>query len=133
MRARVRDARVGRLATVTADGAPHMVPVCFALLDASIVTAVDNKPKRSSSLKRVANIVANGRASLLVDEYTEDWDRLWWIRVDGLGRVVDDSNARAAALDELMAKYQQYARRPPPGPVIELTELRWSAWGDHQA
>ena len=80
---RVRDARVGRLGTVTPDGRPHLVPVCFALREETVYTAVDAKPKSTLALRRLANIEATPSASLLVDHYDEDWTHLWWVRVDG--------------------------------------------------
>jgi PPOX class probable F420-dependent enzyme len=133
MRRRVTEARVARLATVTPDGGPHLVPVCYVLLaepsGADVVyTAVDHKPKRSGRLQRIANIEATGRAGLLVDAYDEDWSRLWWIRLDGRGRVVTDPAEATRAVDALVAKYRQYADRRPDGPVIAVDVTRWSGW-----
>jgi PPOX class probable F420-dependent enzyme len=124
MRERVARARVGRLATVTSDGRPHVVPCCFAYDGARIVTAVDAKPKTTRALRRLDNVRAQPSASLLVDHYDEDWSRLWWIRVDGAARVVDDESALAL----LRAKYRQYDTTALPGPVIVIDELRWRAW-----
>jgi PPOX class probable F420-dependent enzyme len=121
---RLAAARVGHLATVTADGRPHVVPVTFALAGGRIVTAVDAKPKSTRALKRLENVRATGRASLLVDHYDEDWTRLWWIRVDGSATVIDD----AAAIDALVAKYEQYLERRPEGPVIAITPEHWRSW-----
>jgi PPOX class probable F420-dependent enzyme len=125
---RLTAARVGRLATVTPSGAAHAVPCCFALAGERIVSAVDSKPKTSLSLRRLENLRANPRASLLVDHYEEDWADLWWIRVDGRGQVVEDGEERMAALAALAAKYAQYRRSPPPGPVIVLQVERMVAW-----
>lgn len=121
-------ARVARLATVSADGAPHAVPVCYALVGDVVYTAVDHKPKRHSRLRRVANLEATGHASLLVDEYTEDWSRLWWVRMDGCGRVVDDPDEAGRARSALVARYPQYAGRPPEGPVLAIHIDRWVGW-----
>ena len=77
-------AEVARLATVAADGAPHLVPVCFALAGDVVYSAVDGKPKRTPDLARLANIAAEPRVALLADHYEEDWTRLWWVRVDGM-------------------------------------------------
>ena len=122
---RLAAARVGRLATVTADGEPHLVPVCFALAGGRIVTAVDAKPKATRALRRLDNVRATGRASLLVDHYEEDWARLWWVRVDGPAAVVEpDGDAMAA----LAAKYEQYRAQAPAGPVIALQPERWRSW-----
>lgn len=117
-------ARVGRLATVTATGRPHVVPVCFALAGRRIVTAVDAKPKQTTELARLENVRATGRASLLVDHYEEDWEHLWWVRVDGVAEVVRSQ----AAIDALVAKYDQYRTARPAGPVIAIEPERWRSW-----
>ena len=128
MRSRVAAARVGRLATTGADGRPHAVPVCFALVGDVVYTAVDHKPKRHHRLRRIANVEATGRACLLVDEYAEDWSTLWWVRVDGRGRVVDDPGEAARAVSALTDKYPQYRERPPQGPVLAVDVTGWAGW-----
>lgn len=128
MRARVEPARVARLATVGADGRPHLVPVCFALLGEVVYSAVDHKPKRTTHLRRLANVQATGQASLLIDEYGEDWRTLWWVRLDGNARVVGDPVEANRAVAALVGKYPQYARQPPSGPVLAVTVTRWSGW-----
>jgi PPOX class probable F420-dependent enzyme len=126
-RARFAAARSARLATVGADAKPHVVPICFALDPPdTIYTAVDHKPKRTTNLKRLANIAANPSVSLLADHYEdEDWGRLWWVRADGTARVVD-TDPEAIAL--LQARYTPYRTNPPQGPVIEIAVARWSGW-----
>jgi PPOX class probable F420-dependent enzyme len=131
--ARLRSARVGRLATVTADSRPHVVPFVFAIVerDADVLAywAVDRKPKRTERLQRLRNLERNPAAEFVVDGYDEDWRALWWVRASGTGRVVDDaSREHAAALDALASKYQQYASEPPPGPVVALDIDRISGW-----
>jgi PPOX class probable F420-dependent enzyme len=128
MRSRVAAARVGRLATINIDGYPHLVPVCFAFVGDDIVTAVDSKPKTTRMLERIGNVVANSSIALLVDHYDDDWTTLWWIRVDGLGRVAEDDDMRARALELLGAKYPQYAENPPPGAMIAIELESWHAW-----
>jgi PPOX class probable F420-dependent enzyme len=130
MRRRVAEARVGRLATVTSAGRPHVVPCCFALdLDATtIYSAVDAKPKSTLALRRLANLRATPFAAVLVDHYTEDWAELWWVRVDGHGRIVSSGPERDQALTLLSAKYDQYGRSPPPGPVIAIDVTGWRRW-----
>jgi PPOX class probable F420-dependent enzyme len=128
MRSRVAAARVGRLATVTPDGRPHLVPCCFALDGDVVVSAVDAKPKSTLALRRLDNLRAHPAAALLVDHYAEDWATLWWVRVDGTGRVLEDGAERDAALAVLAAKYEQYRRDPPPGAVIAIDASSWRAW-----
>ena len=140
-RRRFAAARVGRLATVTPSGTPHLVPVVFALVEDYLYTAVDSKPKTTTALQRLANIEATGHASLLVDEYAEDWSTLWWVRVDGEAQVLaveDEPGAAAvrrgrreqthAAIEALTRKYPQYLDQPPSGPVIAVHLTRWRWW-----
>lgn len=118
-------ARVARLATAGADGVPHLVPIVFAVTGDLIHTAVDAKPKRSRHLRRLANITANPRVCVLADHYDDDWSALWWVRADGTARILDSSPIGLAALT---ARYPQYRDTPPPGPFLEITVTRWSAW-----
>jgi PPOX class probable F420-dependent enzyme len=122
-------ARVGRLATVTAQGAPHVVPVVFALAADVVYTAVDSKPKTTTRLQRLANVAATGRASLLIDEYHDDWSLLWWVRLDGSALILAaDSQEARIGLEALTHKYQQYLSQPPTGPVVAIRPTRWRWW-----
>ncbi|MEV5967072.1 TIGR03668 family PPOX class F420-dependent oxidoreductase [Kribbella sp. NPDC051952] len=124
-RARVAAARVARLATVGADSQPHVVPVTYAVHGDELFIGIDQKPKTTTDLKRLRNIAANPRVAVLVDEYDEDWTHLWWVRVDGVARVLDDNSA---AVGLLVAKYPQYDADPPRGPVIAISVDGWSGW-----
>ena len=124
----VSRARVGRLATVTASGQAHVVPLCFALVGEVVYSAVDHKPKRSANLRRIDNIVATGSTSLVVDHFEEDWSALWWVRLDGIGRLVEDEREAAVAMDALTAKYQQYQQRPPVGAIVAIDVANWTGW-----
>jgi PPOX class probable F420-dependent enzyme len=123
-------ARVARLATVDPDGTPHLVPVCFALdpITDRLHIAVDHKPKRGTELRRTANLRATGRACLLVDHYDEDWSRLWWVRLDGSGGVLDDTAEAERAIDALAAKYPQYREQRPDGPVLRIEITGYRGW-----
>jgi PPOX class probable F420-dependent enzyme len=127
-RRRIAEARVGRLASVRPDGTPHLVPICFALVDDRIVTAVDDKPKTTPQLQRLANIRAHPEVTLLVDDYSEDWSALWWARADGTARVVDDGDERDETLTALREKYDQYAAVAASGAAIVIDVTRWSGW-----
>jgi PPOX class probable F420-dependent enzyme len=127
-RQRVHEASVGRLATITSSGRPHLVPCCFALCDDTAYTAVDAKPKSTLALRRVDNLVGNPAVSLLVDHYEEDWSALWWVRLDGTGRVVESPTESEAAKRALIGKYPQYRTVAIPGPMIALEIETWRAW-----
>jgi PPOX class probable F420-dependent enzyme len=127
-RRRVTRARVATLATLRSDGRAHLVPFCFALDGDTLVSAVDHKPKRTAHLQRLANLAHDDRATVLVDEYDERWDRLWWVRLEGSARVLPEGTEADRARALLGAKYQQYRDQPPSGPVLSLTIRRWSSW-----
>lgn len=127
-RALFASAPVARLATVRPDGAPHIVPVCFAFSGETIYTAVDHKPKTTAALARLRHIAAEPRVALLADRYEDDWSQLWWVRVDGDASLAASSQEREAALAALAAAYPQYAERPPEGPVIAVRPRRFSGW-----
>ena len=116
--------RVARLATVRPDGAPHVVPICFALEGDTLVTAIDAKPKRSGVMARLRNIESDPRVAVLADSWDEDWTQLWWVRLDGEASIGDSSRARALLCD----RYRQYAEQPPEGPVIIVRILSWNGW-----
>ncbi|QKV81010.1 TIGR03668 family PPOX class F420-dependent oxidoreductase [Amycolatopsis sp. Hca4] len=124
-RARFAGARVARLATVSASGVPHLVPVTFAVRGDVVVFAVDHKPKSSMALRRLANIAENPSVCFLADGYDEDWSRLWWARADGSARVEPPG---AEPVSWLVAKYAQYAERPPEHAVVVTEVHTWSGW-----
>lgn len=125
---RVAGEPVGRLGTVTPQGRPHVVPVVFAMSGDSIVTAVDWKPKSGGMLQRILNIEANPSVSLLVDHYSDDWEKLWWIRVDGEASIHHGDAVWREAIEDLAAKYDQYRSHPPDGSVISIVPARVNAW-----
>ena len=127
-RAHLAAARVGRLATVRPDGRPHVVVCCYALEGDRAWTAIDAKPKTGAPMQRLANVRANPHASLLVDHYEEEWEALWWVRVDGAAAVLEGGNEEERAIAALTARYPQYARARPRGPVIAITIERLTGW-----
>ncbi len=116
------------LATVTDDGAPHLVPVVHALHEDAVLVVVDHKPKRTTDLRRLRNIRAEPRVAFLADGWSTDWDRLWWVRADAVARVVDDGPEHAAGVALLQARYPQYVERVPTGPLIVARVVRWTGW-----
>jgi PPOX class probable F420-dependent enzyme len=129
VRQRFDRARIGYLATVTNDGAPHLVPVTFALSHNAIVTVTDSKPKSSTRLQRHRNIEAQPLASMLIDHYDEDWNTLWWARADGDADLVRPTNpGYVEAISALIGKYPQYSDNRPDGLMIRINVRRWLGW-----
>jgi PPOX class probable F420-dependent enzyme len=128
-RRRMALARVAYLATVSERAQPHLVPVTFDLTGSSIVIAVDQKPKSTTSLRRLHNIAGNDRVAVLTEHYDDsDWSALWWVRADGSARILTDGSAREEPVRRLRAKYPQYQADPPHGPVIWIDVDGWSGW-----
>lgn len=128
MHRRVQLARVARLATIDEDGGPNLVPITFAMLGDVLYSAVDHKPKTTTRLKRLENIERDRRVSVIVDQYADDWARLWWVRMDGLARLLHEGSVFEQGLGTLTHKYEQYRETPPTGPVIAVNVSRWSGW-----
>jgi len=125
---RFDQASVARLATVTPTNDPHLVPICFAVDpdNGVIYSAVDAKPKTTPDLKRLRNIERNPRVTLLVDHYDDDWEAVWWVRVDGNATLADDDE-RGREL--LAAKYSQYREVPDSlGRMVVVHPTKWTAW-----
>jgi PPOX class probable F420-dependent enzyme len=126
--------RVAHLATADRGGAPHAVPVCFAVLDErTLVFAIDDKPKsRGRPLKRLRNLAENPRYALVVDRWDEDWQRLGYVLMLG-SATTDASPERArAAIAALRARYPQYVAMDLDAArhqVVQLAVERVHRWG----
>jgi PPOX class probable F420-dependent enzyme len=125
-------ARVARLATADRKGRPHVIPVCFAVAGSRCYSPIDEKPKRAapSRLKRVRNIMENPHIALVVDDYREDWRRLWYVLALGTAVVIQPrAPHHAAALRALRRKYPQYrTMRLENRPVVAITPSRIITW-----
>ncbi len=124
--------RVARMATADAEGAPHVVPVCYAFDGSSIYSALDLKPKRVSThrLKRVRNIAANPRVALVIDDYSEEWSALGYVLVRGSAEVMEAGPERDRAETMLREKYPQYANLLEEGcTVLKIVPSSVISWG----
>jgi PPOX class probable F420-dependent enzyme len=132
VRAFCEHARVARLATVSARGEPHLVPVCFAIIGDSLYITIDEKPKRTDiPLKRLRNIAENPEIAVTLDRWDEEWSRLAWVMLRGRAEILTDGLEHDAAQDRLRARYPQYRRMDlAPLPVIALRIRRATHWGN---
>ena len=125
--------RVARLAYVDERDRPRVLPVTFALSGDAVWSAIDEKPKRPGEPARVRCLRRRPEAALLVDVYDDDWTRLAWVQLVGRVTIVSaEAPKGAGAVAALAAKYEQYADRTPPGPLLRLAverALHWRASG----
>ena len=123
--------RVAHLATADRYGAPHLVPVCFCLDEASIYITVDEKPKRRDKpLKRIGNILENPAVAVTVDRWDEDWSHLGWVMLRGLADILRDGAEHDRAQQLLRLRYPQYRTMDlGPLPVIAVRIKRVVSWG----
>ncbi len=132
----LRGARRAVLATTAADGVPRLVPITFAFRDGVLYSALDEKPKSVADprdLARVRDIRQRPRVTVLVDEWSEDWSALGWLRLRGSARVIgpdDDSAAEhLVAVGMLKARYAQYAGHALESrPVIRIEIEGATSW-----
>ena len=126
------EGRIAHLATADQYARPHIVPIVFAWRDAYVFTPIDRKPKSVADwreLHRVRNIEANGRVSVEVDEYSEDWTRLVWVRIDGVAEILTSGAAHDLGIELLESKYPQYERMPlEDAPIVRVTIEHVSEW-----
>ena len=122
---------VGHLATADANGRPHVIPFCFVCDGGVIYSVLDAKPKSADlkSLRRVRNILANPRVSVVIDHYESDWSRLWYLLVQGSAELLEPCPEQAAAISLLRDKYHQYRQMDlKDSPVIKITPERATGW-----
>lgn len=139
-------ATLGTVDAADGSGQPHLVPVTYVCDGDHVYIAIDDKPKQADAvstaaaqsegsrpgaavrLKRLRNITANPRVSLLASEYADDWEQLWWVRADGTAAIAEFGDLPTGLLAAFQARYPWYLEHPPAGPVIDVTVTKWSGW-----
>ena len=128
----LRSARIGHLATSDKSGQPHVVPICFVFDGTDFYSPIDEKPKRTApqKLKRLKNIRANPRVSLVIDRYDEDWTKLGYVLVFGTARILSRGEKHRQAVALLRRKYSQYRQMAiQERPMIVIRPSRVITWG----
>ena len=130
----VQQQRVARLATVDADGNPHVIPVCYAFDGTRFYTPLDEKPKRVESyqLQRVRNIMAHPTVALVIDRYDDDWSHLGYVLIRGKAELIppEQADIHAQALVLLRERYMQYRSMAlEKYAIIALTPEQVTSWG----
>lgn len=123
--------RVARLATTDSAGQPHVVPICYALVGDVMCFTIDEKPKRKTTeLKRLANIRANPKVALVVDRYDEDWSKLGWLMIQGDATISSDGRLHQNAQQRLRERYPQLrSMRIEALPVVAIAVTKVLDWG----
>jgi PPOX class probable F420-dependent enzyme len=130
-------ATVARLATVDSECKPHLIPVVFVYDNDYYFIPIDQKTKRSKpeNLKRIKNIHQNPNIALLIDEYNEDWRKLYFIMIQGKASIIGgkESEQNEQALLEkahklLSAKYVQYQEIGIGQYVIMIVPQKVISW-----
>jgi hypothetical protein len=82
-------------------------------------------------LARLKNIKETPQVALLVDQYDEDWTRLWYALVRGEGQLVAASAEHRRAIQCLRAKYPQNDTDTlaDDAHVLRITPVHITAWG----
>jgi PPOX class probable F420-dependent enzyme len=127
---------VARLAVLAAGSRPRVMPIVFARVSGELWSPVDGKPKAAREPARVRQVRLHPAVELLLDDYRDDWERLWWIRVEGLARVVQPRSPAsdpevAPVLRALERKYPQYRRTPvlrDPPTLLAIRPQRVRSW-----
>jgi PPOX class probable F420-dependent enzyme len=131
-RALLASARVAHLATADQYSRPHNVPIVFVWREPTLYFPLDRKPKREDDwhmLRRVRNIETNGRVSIVIDHYEEDWTKLAWVLLEGVATILEAGAERDEAARALTERYPQYAKGGLDGrPVVRVAVERAVAW-----
>lgn len=127
----VRSARVAHLATVDAGGQPLVIPICFAFDGKDFFSPIDEKPKRTTRLKRLRNIEENPKVSLIIDRYDEDWHRLAYLLIRGAAKILLRGTRHRRGVQLLRRKYPQYRSMAiNDRPMIVIIPKQLTCWGD---
>ena len=125
----IEESPVGRLATVSADGAPHIVPICFVVSDSYVYSVIDEKPKRTKRLRRIRNIEENPRTALIIDHYDDDWSQLGWVMLQSDAEILGSGKEHEAGIKLLRKRYRQYKMMAlDEAPLIRLHIRRATEW-----
>jgi PPOX class probable F420-dependent enzyme len=126
----IRAARVAHLATADSGGEPLVVPICFVFDGKEFFSPIDEKPKRTTRLRRLRNISENPQVCLVVDHYEEDWRHLAYVLVRGTAKILTRGDRHRRAVRLLRRKYPQYRTMAlDERPVIAIKPKQFRIWG----
>jgi PPOX class probable F420-dependent enzyme len=119
--------RVAYLATVYADGRPHVVPVS-AVLDLNRLVFASER-----DTQKIRNMQGDPSVSVGCDEYHEDWNELKQVLLHGQAYLVESGPEFERDRGLLYAKFPQYEEMAPIEPetsvIVEVRVDRVVSWG----
>lgn len=132
----VEPGKVAHLATASLNLQPHLVPVVFVISKKNIYIPLDSKPKSSTveRLKRVNNIKINSKVAFLVDNYEEDWEKLWFVMLVGSAKLIKMGGSKKSDKDFcnvqklLLRKYRQYSKIEMGTVFIKINVFKGVYW-----
>ncbi|MBI4591609.1 MAG: pyridoxamine 5'-phosphate oxidase family protein [Candidatus Rokubacteria bacterium] len=119
--------RVCRVATVGASGWSHSVPVCHVLEGGRIYFA------SGDDAKKIRNLQANPRVTVTVDCYSDAWEHLKGVMVQGRAKLIDRGPRFRKVRALFYKKYPQYpseaALDEKDSVIVEVTPTHVFSWG----
>ena len=107
----IHNHEIAHLSTVDKNGNPHIVPIVYAYDGDLVYTPIDSKPKKieGTEIQRVKNIRNNSSVSVVIDDYSENWDKLSWVQIRGNAELTTEGPLFDKGADLIINKYPQYA------------------------
>ena len=119
--------RVCRVATVGESGWPHNVPVCHVLDGGRLYFASGN------DARKVLNLRAIPRVTLTIDLYSDHWEDLKGVMVQGTAKLIEKGPRFRRVRALLYKKYPQYpdeaALDEKDSVIVEVTPTHIFSWG----
>jgi len=128
----IRKSKVARLATVDKNSIPYVVPVVFVFHNESFYIPLDEKTKNVNprKLKRVKNIEKNPNVTLLIDEYQNNWKKLYFLMIHGKATIIEQKkNKHINEIHKLLiSKYSQYKKIGSGNSCIKIQPQKVTFW-----
>lgn len=113
----IAQARILQVASINADGRPHLVPMWFEVDDEGVIVFTTY-----GTSQKVVNLERDPRVTVLL-EAGDAYNELRGLSIDARAEVVRDPQVTARALALVGAKYNDRPRPPAPSSPIPEADL----------
>lgn len=127
----LRSCKIARLATISPDGSPHVIPLWYLYIENRIYMATDKDSKK------VRNIQRNPKVAVLFDAYEEEekfgqssWD-IKGLMIPGTAEIIESGKMYNKFFELLPLKYPVYHEEPwekGEAVVIEVKPEEFCDW-----